>query len=160
VTVRAVWRHGSLPPAWTADQSAEDATKLYADAVSFGFREDRAGPERPYFLMGDASDAVYLLRWETGKGVLEATANGPTKIAPIADGEAAGKAVYAHGQYRLVIKRPLAAKGPGRPTFQPGVFTPVAFQAWDGSAGETGAKMSLRYARSSSQIAAARQRAR
>ncbi|MBI2157680.1 MAG: hypothetical protein HYU26_12375, partial [Candidatus Rokubacteria bacterium] len=24
-----------------------------------------------------------------------------------------------------------------------GVFTPVAFQAWDGSAGETGAKMSL-----------------
>jgi DMSO reductase family type II enzyme heme b subunit len=148
MTVRAIYNDTEIAFHLTWDdptQSAEDAAKkLYADAVSLQFPPAiEPGPERPYFLMGDASDAVYLLRWENGKGVLEATANGPTKIAPIAGGEAAGKAVYAHGQYRLVIKRPLAAKGPGRPAFQPGVFTPVAFQAWDGSAGETGAKMSL-----------------
>src|SRR5207247_3235926 len=98
---------------------------------------------RPYFLMGDASDAVYLLRWESGKGVMEATANGPTKIVAIAGAEATGKAVYANGQYRLVIKRPLVSKDPTRPTFRPAVFTPVAFQAWDGGAGETGPRMSL-----------------
>jgi len=52
-------------------------------------------------------------------------------------------AVYAAGQYRLVMKRPLTATGEGRPTFQPAQFTPVAIQAWDGGAGETGTKMSL-----------------
>jgi len=51
--------------------------------------------------------------------------------------------VYANGQYRLVIKRPLAAQGDARPTFQPAQFTPVAIQAWDGGSGETGTKMSL-----------------
>jgi hypothetical protein len=42
-----------------------------------------------------------------------------------------------------VLKRPLAAKDSERITFRPAVFTPIAFQAWDGGAGETGAKMSL-----------------
>jgi len=93
--------------------------------------------------MGDATDGVYLLRWEQGKGVTEVSAHGPTKLAPIPGGEAAGKAVFKNGQYALVMKRPLAAAGAERPTFRPGVFTPVAFQAWDGGAGETGPKMSL-----------------
>ncbi|HEU5303016.1 MAG TPA: hypothetical protein VFU40_00095, partial [Gemmatimonadales bacterium] len=46
-------------------------------------------------------------------------------------------------QYRLVMKRPLAATGEGRPAFQPAVFTSVAFHAWDGGAGETATRMSL-----------------
>ena len=33
--------------------------------------------------------------------------------------------------------------GAERPSFRPRVFTPVAFQAWEGGAGETGPKMSL-----------------
>src|SRR5262249_14393002 len=102
-----------------------------------------SGPERPYFLMGDSSDAVYLLRWENGKGVTESTANGPTKIAAIQGAEATGKAVYANGQYRLVMRRPRVSKSETRPTFTPAVFMPVAFQAWDGGAGESGPKMSL-----------------
>jgi len=93
--------------------------------------------------MGDASEGVYLLRWESGKGVGEATAHGPTKLAPLAGAEATGRAVFAAGQYRLVMKRPLASKDAARTEFRPGVFTPVAFQAWDGGAGEAGPKMSL-----------------
>jgi DMSO reductase family type II enzyme heme b subunit len=93
--------------------------------------------------MGDSSEAVYLLRWEHGKGVTEASANGPAKIAPVKGGEAGGKAAYANGQYRLVMKRPLAAPGTERPTFRPALFTPIAVQAWDGGAGEAGTKMSL-----------------
>jgi len=92
--------------------------------------------------MGNDSDGVYLLRWEQGKGSMEATASGPTKVTAISGSEASGKAVYKNGQYRVVIKRARAGKD-DRTTFQPGVFTPVAFQAWDGGAGETGAKMSL-----------------
>jgi len=148
MAVRAVYNDKEIAFHLTWDDPtpsvAEPAKKLYADAISLQFPPQiTAGPERPYFLMGDGSDAVYLLRWENGKGVGEATANGPTKIAPIAGGEATGKAVFTNGQYRLVIKRPLASKDAARPTFTPAVFTPVAFQAWDGGAGETGTRMSL-----------------
>src|SRR5207245_6132752 len=41
------------------------------------------------------------------------------------------------------MKRALVSKDATRPTFTPKAFMPVAFQAWDGGAGETGAKMSL-----------------
>jgi DMSO reductase family type II enzyme heme b subunit len=92
--------------------------------------------------MGDDSEAVYQLRWEGGRA-LEVTANGPTKIKELPGSEATAKGVFKNGQYRVVIKRPLASKDANRLTFRPGVFTPVAFGAWDGGAGETGTKMSL-----------------
>src|SRR5204862_7024920 len=95
----------------------DDPSESKGDGIALQFPPKIiAGTERPYFLMGDATDAVYLLRWEQGKGVVEASANGPAKIAAIQGGEASGKAVYANGQYRLVIKRPLAAQGDARPT--------------------------------------------
>jgi len=148
VSVRAVYNDKEIAFHLTWDdptQSAEDAgKKLYADGISLQFPpQPSSGSERPYLLMGDSSDAVYLLRWENGKGVTEATANGPTKIAAIQGTEATGKAVYANGQYRLIVRRPLVSKSEARPTFTPAVFMPVAFQAWDGGAGEGGTKMSL-----------------
>src|SRR5439155_1412914 len=99
VSVRAVYndREIGFHLTWDdATQSADEpAKKLYADAISLQFPpQSAAGLERPYFLMGDGSDPVYLLRWENGKGVSEATANGPTKIVPLAGAEATGKAVY------------------------------------------------------------------
>jgi len=139
VSVRAAWNDQEIAFHLTWD----DPTESKGDAVQLQFPPKvEAGGERPYFLMGNDSDGVYLLRWEQGKGALEAVANGPTKIAPIAGGEASGKAVYQNGQYRVVIKRARAGKD-DRTAFQPGVFTPVAFQAWDSGAGETGTRMSL-----------------
>ena len=147
VAVRAVYNDKEIAFHLTWNDptpSAGDGARTFPDAVSLQFPpKPSGGPERPYFLMGDASDGVYLLRWENGKGVGEATANGPAKLVPIAGSEAKGIAVFADGQYRLVIKRPLVSKDDTRPTFQPGVFTPVAFQAWDGGAGEAGTRMSL-----------------
>ena len=148
VTLRAAWNEKEIAfhLAWDdPTRSVQDAVnKTFADAVALQFpRELPTGLERPYFLMGDASDAVYLLRWENGKGGTEAHANGPAKLAPIAGGEVTAKAVYADGQYRLVLKRALVSKDAARLTFRPGVFTPIAFQAWDGGAGEAGARMSL-----------------
>ena len=147
VVVRAAYNDKEVAFHLTWDDPTEskgDGKKTFPDAISLQFPPQiTAGTERPYFLMGDGSDGVYLLRWEPGVGVMEASANGPGKIAPIQGGEAAGKIVFSNGRYRLVMKRPLAAKGDARPTFQPALFTPVAFQAWDGGAGETGPKMSL-----------------
>ena len=148
VAVRAVYNDKEVAFHLTWDdptQSSDDpAKKLFADAISLQFPpQPSSGTERPYFLMGDSSDAVYLLRWENGKGVTEVTANGPTKLAAIQGAEATGKAVYANGQYRLIMRRPLVSKSEARPTFTPAVFMPVAFQAWDGGAGETGTRMSL-----------------
>jgi DMSO reductase family type II enzyme heme b subunit len=148
VAVRAVYNDREIGFHLTWDDPSESkgdpAKKVYTDAISMQFPPKiTADPERPYFLMGDASEGVYLLRWESDRGVLEATANGPQKITRLEGSEASGKAVFEHGRYRLVLKRPLAAKGEDRPGFQPAVFTPVAFQAWDGGAGETGTRMSL-----------------
>jgi DMSO reductase family type II enzyme heme b subunit len=147
VTIRAAYNDKEVAFHLTWDDPTEskgDGKQTFSDAIALQFPPQiPTGTERPYFLMGNADDAVYLLRWEQGTGVGEASANGPTKIAALAGGEASGKAVYAAGQYRLVMKRPLAGHGQGRPTFRTAQFTPVAFQAWDGGAGETGTKMSL-----------------
>jgi DMSO reductase family type II enzyme heme b subunit len=147
VTVRAVYndREIAFHLAWDdPDETKGDGKTTFPDALSLQFAPQQpTGTERPYFLMGDATDGVYLLRWEQGKGVAEVTAHGPTKLTPIQGGEATGKAVFKNGQYQLVMKRPLAASGAERPTFQPHVFTPIAFQVWEGGVGDTGPKMSL-----------------
>jgi len=147
VAVRAAYNDKDVVFHLTWDDPSEskgDGKQTFPDAISLQFPPQiTGGTERPYFLMGDDANGVYLLRWQQGAGVGEATANGPAKIVALEGGEATGRAVYANGQYRLVLRRPLAAKGDARPTFRPAVFTPVAIQAWDGGAGETGAKMSL-----------------
>jgi DMSO reductase family type II enzyme heme b subunit len=147
VTLRALWneREIAFHLTWDdPDQSKPDGKKTFADVVALQFPPRiEAGGERPYFLMGDDSEAVYQLRWQSDKGAMEASANGPTKVKALTGGEITAKAVYADGQYQVVIKRPLASADASRTTFRPAVFTPIAVQAWDGGAGETGARMSL-----------------
>jgi len=101
--------------------------------------------ERPYFLMGEGSKAVYLLTWTAGTGVGEATATGVGKVAP-QTGEAVqarGQAVYDAGQYRVVIRRPVRTGDEGDFAFPDGEFFPIAFWVWDGSEGEEGAKAAI-----------------
>ncbi|HET9492482.1 MAG TPA: c-type cytochrome [Methylomirabilota bacterium] len=147
ITVRAVYNEREIAFHLTWDDptpSKPDGKETFADAVSLQFPPAAApGGVRPYFLMGDASDAVYLLRWQSDQGVLEVAANGPTKRRALTGGEVSGRAVFDNGQYRVVMKRSLAAKDAERITFRPAEFAPIAFQAWEGGAGETGARMSL-----------------
>ncbi len=148
VGVRVAWNEREIAFHLTWDDPTESkadaARKVFADAVSVQFPPKPAGAgERPYFLMGSETEAVYLLRWEQGKGAFDAAANGPAAIKPLPGPEVTGKAVFDNGQYRLVMKRALAASGGDRTTFTPATFIPVAFQAWDGHRGETGSRMSL-----------------
>ena len=146
VTVRAVYTDQEVVFHLTWDDpTASDPTKgaPKPDMVAIQLPTGQGTGDRPYFLMGDGSEPVYLLRWENGPGVREMAASGPSKLSPLEGSTATGQAVYDNGQYRLVIKRPLQGKDAQRLTFRPAVFTPVAFQAWDGGAVETGTRMSL-----------------
>jgi DMSO reductase family type II enzyme heme b subunit len=148
ITVRGAYNDREIAFHLTWDdptQSIPDpATGTFADTVSVQFPPAlEAGPERPYFLMGDSSSPVYLLGWEAGKGASEATANGPGKITPLAGSETTATMVFDNGQYRVVLKRPLRTTDAGRLSFEPARFIPVALHARDGGAGETGTKMSL-----------------
>jgi cytochrome c oxidase cbb3-type subunit 2 len=104
------------------------------------------GMERPYFLMGGADDPVYLWVWGSGRdGALEAVGHGLADVQPL-DGKSALTAVadYADGQWRLLVRRPLA--GPdaeNRLQLGPGRAIPMAVFAWDGSNGESGKRGSI-----------------
>src|SRR5712691_3635072 len=150
VTVRAVYSATEIAFHLTWDDRTaskpDPKAKTFADQIALQFPARAAKEtERPYVLMGDGSDPVALLLWTSDAGVGEATASGIGKIAPkMADAvKATGKAVFADGQYRLVIKRRRATKDPNELAFPVGRFLSVAFMAWDGGAGETGSRMSF-----------------
>ena len=144
LTVRAVYTDSEIAFHLSWDdptQSMPDATATtFADQVALQFAAKPAeGTERPYVLQGDGSHPVYLLRWASDAGVGEANASGLGTLTPQAGEavQATGAAVFANGQYRLVIKRPRVTTDPGDPAFPAGRFLSVSFMAWDGGAGET-----------------------
>ena len=120
--------------------------KTFADQVALQFPAGLPeGTERPYVLMGNDGNPVYLLGWIADSGVTEANAAGVGKLTPQTGDQlqAKGKVVFSDGQYRLVIKRPRTTKDPNDPEFPVGRFLSVAFMVWDGGAGEKGSEMSF-----------------
>jgi DMSO reductase family type II enzyme heme b subunit len=148
LTVRAVYTDQDIVLHLTWDDpTASDPTQgaPKADMLAVQFPTGQGAGDRPYFLMGDGSNPVYLLTWRAGAGAGEATATGAGKITPQA-GEAVqvkGQAVYDAGQYRLVVRRPLKTADSQDFVFRPGEFFPVAFWAWDGSDGDDGPKAAI-----------------
>ncbi len=127
----------------TASEPGKGAPK--PDMVALQFPTSTGEGERPYFLMGDSAKPVYLLTWQAGAGVGEATATGVGKLTP-QTGEAVqakGQAVYDAGQYRAVIRRALRTPDKADFVFPVGEFFPMALWAWDGSEGDEGAKAAI-----------------
>jgi DMSO reductase family type II enzyme heme b subunit len=150
VTVRAVYSDAEIAFHLTWDDPTasrpDPGARTFADAVAVQLpARPQDGTERPWVLMGEGGNPVLHLRWTSDAGVAEATATGIAAVAP-RPAEAArtsGRAVFADGQYRLVLKRPRAGKEAGDLGLEPGGFVPVAFLAWDGGAGETGPRLSF-----------------
>lgn len=155
LVLRLSWNDPSRSPdpAW-AEWQARIAESLYADgteiatdplpdavAVQFPF-EIPDGRERPYFLMGDDRDPVYLWRWDSRAGVSEARAAGLGNVEPAPGSGLVGTAGFERGRWRLALRRPLVPEGAEGEAlaFREGAPIPVAFYAWDGSSGETGAR--------------------
>lgn len=102
------------------------------------------GRARPYFLMGDGRNPVYLWLWHSRRGAVEgrATGLGTTEVVDSGAGLTAS-AEWEAGRWRVVFRRPLAAADDGVLSFSEGAAIPIAFFAWDGSSGETGARGSI-----------------
>jgi DMSO reductase family type II enzyme heme b subunit len=151
ITVRAVYSDSEIAFHLSWDDPTPSKTraagKTFADQVALQLPAKIAEEnERPYLLMGEGGNPVYLLRWTSDAGVGEASASGLGAVTPlkIEEAHAKGRAEYNNGRYRLVIKRPRTAPAQAvAPSFSAETFIPVAFFAWDGSNGEAGTKFSM-----------------
>ncbi len=125
-------------PAAPADQPSE-----FSDAVSIQIpMEVPTGARKPYFLFGDAQNAVDLWFFDLARpDPLQFTGRGSAEIAPNDTGDLAGVASYDQGEWSVIFKRPLRATS-GAP-FAPGQFLPIAFSAWDGFSRERGNRRGL-----------------
>jgi mono/diheme cytochrome c family protein len=105
------------------------------------------GRELPYFLGGSTREPVYVWRWQSDRqGIDEALGRGLDQVEPLPSGAGAPRstAEFEAGEWRLVIRRPLAAEDPERRLAMPqGEAIPMAFFARDGSSGEVGNRGSL-----------------
>ena len=129
----------------TTALAAASPGAAYPDALVVQFpRSIPDGMERPYFLMGDDRDPVYLWRWERGQQASELLARGLARYEPLGaaqPGALVAEAVFDQGEWRLMLRRTMdAGEVEDRLGFEPGRAIPMALFAWDGSNGETGAQ--------------------
>ncbi|MDX1622923.1 MAG: c-type cytochrome [Gemmatimonadota bacterium] len=104
------------------------------------------GMERPYFLMGEEDDPVYLWRWRSDGDASEAIGRGFMNMEPLeGSGDAlAAEATFEEGEWRLMIRRSLDAGGvEERLGFVSGRPIPMALFAWDGDNGEAGTRAAI-----------------
>ncbi len=133
------------------DKLAEDIAggEVFPDRVAVEFPAGyEKGEKPPYFGMGGKGGEVDIWAWQGpvgvgGKeGVRLLDARGPGDIRQ-KDATASGLSAtgyYRDGAWRVVFRRPLETKDKKGIRFEDGVFTPVAFAAWDGSNGEKGSR--------------------
>ena len=115
-------------------------------AVQFPRRlpEASGGMERPYFLMGGATDPVYQWRWTSRpRHAFAGLARGIERFDTL-PGAPAGQATHDRGEWRLVLTRALATPDTANEVqLEAGRAIPLAFFAWDGSSGEHGSRMAV-----------------
>lgn len=101
------------------------------------------GSAKPYFIGGDGRNPVYLWSWKAGEGLSEMKSKGFGKESVFDNTEVRSKAVYKDGQWSLVFRREITVEDKDRLSLSVGEFTPIAFNAMDGSAGEEGTKRAI-----------------
>ena len=159
LALRVTWHDRSQSPAdtsWLAyarkvlqglpgDDSVPPPVQPWPDQIVVQFpRRIPTGMERPYFLMGSATEPAYQWRWRSApRGGEEGTARGIDRYEPQSPGsQGLGiDATYDDGEWRVVLARTLATSDTGNDLqFEAGRPIPIAFFAWDGSSGEHGTR--------------------
>jgi DMSO reductase family type II enzyme heme b subunit len=97
--------------------------------------------QTPYFLNGDAEHPVNLWKWSSHPmTALEINATGINNQKIQKKQNLVSQASFEYGRYYLTIKRPLTTMEKDDIQFRSGQIIPIAFNAWNGSAGETGSQ--------------------
>jgi len=129
----------------TSDDSGPPTAEPWPDQLAVQFpRRLTDGMERPYFLMGAATDPVYQWRWTSQpRRAVAGLARGIDQFDTLPAAPAA-QAAFDHGEWRVVLSRALATPDTGNEVqLEAGRAIPVAFFVWDGSSGEHGSRMAL-----------------
>jgi mono/diheme cytochrome c family protein len=129
----------------TLREAAGEAPAVYPDALAVQMPQAlNPGPQKPYMFWGNQGRPVNVWKWQADGQVGEFNAAGYVEgLAPQEVTQVTAEGTWADGHYRLVLTRPLATDDPNDVQLVPGGFTPIAFQAWEGSNGETGTRLSL-----------------
>ncbi|MGQ0605013.1 MAG: ethylbenzene dehydrogenase-related protein, partial [Anaerolineales bacterium] len=117
----------------------------FPDALAVQFPQKiTPGPEKPYFFWGQSGKPVNVWKWQADGMVGEFNAAGfKDGLKPQPASDVTGSAAWADGRYRAVFTRALETSDPNDVLMTPGEFIPIAFQAWEGSSGEAGMRLSL-----------------
>ena len=115
----------------------------FSDAVAVQIPSQvPTGARKPYFIFGDAQNAVDLWFFDlAGANPLQFAGRGSGDVAANDTGDLTGVANYDQGEWSVIFKRPLRAAS-GAPLV-PGAFMPVAFSVWDGLSRERGNRRGL-----------------
>jgi hypothetical protein len=119
------------------------AASEFSDAVAVQIPSQvPAGNRKPYFILGDAQDAVDLWFFDLATpSPVQFTGKGSANVNPSDKGEVTGTASYDQGEWSVIFKRPLQpASGAA---FSQSQFMPIAFSVWDGSSRERGNRRAL-----------------
>ena len=108
------------------------AASEFSDAVAVQIpAEVPTGARKPYFIFGDAQNAVDLWFFDLATSApVRFTGKGSADIAPAEAGALTGVASYAQGEWSVIFTRPLRAESAA--SFSTGEFMPIAFSVWDG----------------------------
>jgi mono/diheme cytochrome c family protein len=138
----------AAPAAQPADPFAEAApaeqASEFSDAVSVQIPvQPQADARKPYFLFGDAQNAVDLWFFDLATAApARFTGKGSADIAASAElGDLTGVASYDQGEWSVIFKRPLRVDKAA--SFSVGEFIPIAFSVWDGFSRERGNRRAL-----------------
>lgn len=134
------------------DRTFQDVDQLYPNAWLDWY--PFAAGEPPYDITAWTNPEArrYLTGWVLGNprsqpekrtAVEEQIAEGFSTLTTNERQSALGKGVWAGGEWSVVIARPFVASDPNDPSWAPGKTVTVAFAAWDGGAGEIGARKSF-----------------
>jgi DMSO reductase family type II enzyme heme b subunit len=129
------------------------ALETFRDSIALQFPVRLPeGTKKPHFFRGNPSNPVHLWIWKADSAasaedaVEEALVRGwrqPPKVQDEDQQQVSASGVWEQGRWRVVMKRPLVTPDKNDVQFVPGVFIPMALNAWDGSNGEHGLIMSL-----------------
>lgn len=131
------------------DKTFQEVTQLYPNAWTDWYPFVPGEPPYDITAWTNPEARRYLTGWVLGNprsqpdkrtAIEEQIAEGFGTLTTSERQSAAGKGVYANGEWKVVIARPFATGDPNDPGWGPGQSVPVAFAAWDGGKGEIGAR--------------------